>query len=213
MSNAKKKKDLVLPGVETDAAPDLEIGTDDLVDLATHHDGRTMSAIFAKKKLPTITVSICMDTDRADAREQAIADLRVAELAWRKAQEDPDQIKALEEANDVAEAAIDAANAAGEPFTFKALPRKRYSDLIKVHAPTQSQLKEYKAEASTLGTPGTDLPNWNRDSFPPALFHLSAVSPPMSLPDAEELWHGDHFSTGELTALINAAISVNNMLR
>jgi ABC-type Zn uptake system ZnuABC Zn-binding protein ZnuA len=101
-------------------------------------------------------------------------------------------------------AAQDALEAATIRITFESVGRKRYEDLIAAHPATEAQNKESQKEA------GQDAP-YNVDTFPAALISASAISPTMTLDQAQELW--DDWNSGELTEIFFSALEVNTARR
>jgi hypothetical protein len=100
--------------------------------------------------------------------------------------------------------AQDALEAATIRITFESIGRKRYEDLIAAHPATDAQNKESQKEAQQ------DAP-YNVDTFPAALISASAVSPVMTLEQAQELW--DDWNAGELTEVFFSALEVNTARR
>ena len=86
------------------------------------------------------------------------------------------------------------------PFTFRALGRKAYNDLLAAHKP-----KGGDKEAARLG--------FDPDTFPPALIAASSLDPMLSIEDADTIWHGDDWSDAEATMLWNAAFEANRKVR
>lgn len=97
-------------------------------------------------------------------------------------------------------------------FTFEALPKVEFRDLLNAHRPTKAQQQDYKRQAAAMGV----LPHkageltYNPDTFPPALFAACCASHPMDIEEATALWTAENFSTGELEALLGCAIAVQS---
>jgi hypothetical protein len=101
-------------------------------------------------------------------------------------------------------AAQDALEASTIRVTFQSIGRKRYEDMIAAHPATEAQNKESQKEAQQ------DAP-YNVDTFPAALISASAISPIMTVEQAQELW--DTWNAGELTEMFFAALEVNTARR
>ncbi len=84
---------------------------------------------------------------------------------------------------------------------FRGIGRKRYSDLMDAHKPTEEQKK--KAEEN-----GGLVWQYNPETFPVALVAACCVEPVMTLEETREIY--DEWNYTEWSPLFNAAIEVNN---
>lgn len=83
-------------------------------------------------------------------------------------------------------------------FTFAAVGRRVWSDLLDAHPPRPGNTDDEQA-------------GYNFDTFPPALLAAAAVNPTMTTSEAADLWDGAVFSDGETTRLLAAAVAVNKV--
>jgi len=170
----------------------------------------TMADILAMKAPPTETVRICVDPALAKARDEA-------EQAAERAQGESDLLpnrddlrQAATAARKAADAAKAAADAATVAFTFRALERPKLAALLKAHPPTAAEVQEYRDARKELGMPAIGSPQFNADTFPPALLVASVVEPAMTLAEANQLWA--EWSEAETSALFTAAWNANGLI-
>lgn len=142
--------------------------------------------ILAKAKPREHTVRICLagdvaaEVDRLEAELQGVA-------GWQ-AQSIADQNPAVAIAEKIA-AARERMREAEVPFTFRALGRKAWSDLVADHPSTN------EGEA------------WDADTLPPALVAACAIDPVMTPEDVDALF--EQLNEGQREDLIAAAWQVN----
>jgi hypothetical protein len=96
----------------------------------------------------------------------------------------------------------DQARASEVEFTFRALGRRAYSDLLAAHAPTDEQQQEAAGHGISL--------DWNPETFPPALAAASC-SAPADMAGQDAWWRAkyDAWSVGQWTKAWRTIIAVN----
>ena len=142
--------------------------------------------VIGAAKLPEHTVRLCLRGDLAAEHERLEAEL-AALSDWQAssiADEDPrrplaEQVRAVED--EMAEST--------ETFTFRALGRRKYRELMDAHP-------DPKGEGM-----------FNADTFPQALVAASSIDPEMSVVDAERLF--DVLNAGQVELLFMGAYVVN----
>lgn len=153
------------------------------------------------------TVAFCRDREARDALANAQTELAVAERALARARKDDDVKSAREEVDSLKAkvAELDAAAARNlVRFTLAAVTKEDFEDLKDEHPPTREQ----KSAA------GDDKPEWNTDTFPPALIAASCVrvetpdgtADGLTLEEAQAIWRSRSYNEGERGQLFNAAI-------
>lgn len=146
---------------------------------------------------PSVTQSILID-DPTEATRQAQRAAQVYKQAVRS--EDKAEIKRTKAALTRATNKLDACY---EHITFRSLPPAVYETLIGEHPPTAEQM---------AAAPGPDeRPQWNRDTFRPALLEACAEND-MTVDDWVDFLK-EHSSRGEGDALFVAALAVNENAR
>lgn len=150
---------------------------------------RTIEEFLGDYRSPRVSVRV---TQRADllaehVRLQAAHKAAVrGDMSENRLAEAPGIVEQLK--------AIEAEIAASEfTFTFEALGRQEYLQLLAAHPPRQ----EDRAERLSF----------NGETFPPALVAASAVEPTISAEQAEQLF--TTLSDAQFSKLWNAALSVN----
>jgi hypothetical protein len=95
-------------------------------------------------------------------------------------------------------------------IVFQAIGREALDALLTEHAPSQKAREKARAKQMTAGVrPGQTVdPQWDIDTFPPALIAASAVAPPISLDEAKQLWSDPAWSAVELDKLFSGALIV-----
>lgn len=161
--------------------------------------------VRARKRPARASVLIVLDPDAADAIDRAEGEVNAARLGLSFAVSGTDAHREAQARLDRAEWALteakDAARPATTEFVFEALSRPFYDELIDQHPASDEQKANAKRE-------GRMPPNYNVDSFPPALVAATLVSPKMTLDDAKELWSDPNWSPAELVDLFAAARDV-----
>lgn len=173
----------------------------------------TIGEILGGKTANSEPLPVCLDARLHHAVDDAEKKLREATVMAQIRQEDPEVLEALEEAKAALEAAKEARKAKTAVFIFRALGRKEIEDLERQHKVTKEQVSAYRDECRTMQVPPNSPPNYNFETFPPALMAASSKVPVMTLEEATELWNSTEFSKGELGAIFQAAWSVNNLVR
>lgn len=167
----------------------------------------TYDRLKALKKAPTLTVSLCLDSEVADALAEAEQGVQAA-LAKVSAQNSAPNRRALEDARAALDSARDAAREVTVDFRFQALGRARYEKLLLAHPPTPKQKKEAEDE-------GRGEPEWDSDAFPQALVAATLIDPELSETEVKSIFDDDDttWTTSELLMLFNTAMAVNGTTR
>ena len=100
-------------------------------------------------------------------------------------------------------------------FTFRAVGRERLDELMREHRPTAQQVADFKRDLKLAQIPGSanaQLP-YNTETLPPVLISEAAVEPKFTIEEARELWMSDAWSQGETAMILQAAWSVNTMVK
>lgn len=163
------------------------------------------AALKEKHKRTQVSVVIPMAADLADEHDLLAAQLRRARDEDEQEARDPQAPLIAQRMLDL-EAEIRASEVT---FTFQAISRSAYRQLLAKHKPTETQ----QAEAERQGV--TDPLDYNLDTFPPALFAACAVrvvdaagdETPVSDIDWAELW--TEWSNGQTTRLWRTCLLVN----
>lgn len=83
-------------------------------------------------------------------------------------------------------------------FTFRDIGRKRFDGMIEEHPPTPAQIKAAKERNQSI-------PEFNPDTFAPALMAATAVSPSMTLQEATNIYN--EWGQGDNQALFLTAVA------
>ena len=94
-------------------------------------------------------------------------------------------------------------------FKFKAIGRAQVEKLQSSHPPTDKDRKEGREIAEAQGTRYQE-PEWNSETYPPALIAASSLSPTMTEKEALELWSDPAWNQAELMKLWACALTVNH---
>lgn len=123
--------------------------------------------VLRRRRPPTVSVPICLDPSQADQVEAARRRHEAAKT--RAAVPDAPAVRA-EQATE-AKTALDELLAAVETVTFhlRALPKGELEALRAEHRPTDEQIEAHKALLKAQGVENPSPPQWNTDTFPPAL--------------------------------------------
>lgn len=162
-------------------------------------------------------VTIAMDGDKADEFNDAALGLQNAEQELDMAKEAlkfdransrlKDDVKECQKNLEAAKATYDAVYAEADEylveFVFKAVPRDVFEQLLNDSPPTKEQVK--RAEEA-----GEDEPDWNPDTFMPALVAASMISPEITEEEAFDMFSDPNWNLAELTTLFMAALSASN---
>lgn len=170
------------------------------------------------KKPAVAKVRLCLDPEVKFDLDEAEARLAKAERDADRAAQGLGDVGAATTTLADAKAAVDALRASADEhtveFRFRAIGRHQLTELRKAHPPTEAQRAEFQADAKAAGKPAAQQvgPEWDDETFPPALIAASCVSHRYDYPAALELWNGDEWSFAECQALFRAAWQVNQML-
>lgn len=164
-----------------------------------------------RKQPNTRKVTIALDPEVADEFDSAKDRLETAKrmVDIHKDRGGPlyaeacDELVSATEAFDAAKAVVQESS---QEFTFKAIGRRAYEDLMMDHLPTADQVVKAKKA-------GGGEPAFNPDTFPPALILASCVDPILTEADVKEIWEGDEWSQNETTTLFMVALDANNTRR
>lgn len=161
-----------------------------------------------RRRLPSASHRLLIDPERAEQARQALVKARTeARAARRKEDADPAQLRKLDKAVDAAEAELDACF---EVLRLVAIPAKELEDLAGEHPPTKEQMAKAKQErdrAKQRGEPLPDWPEFNEDTYWPALL-ARCIEGDMTAEDWREMLAG-RLSAGEVRALKNALVDIN----
>lgn len=167
--------------------------------------------IKSRKKPVRRHVDLCLDSAVADAYDLAVARVRDAESAFSSGN---GSRKAVNEAKAEEERAHLALLAVSQRFEFQNLSRAAYSDLVEAHPPTEEQRAEAESFGKDLlGRPVRESPDFDIDSFAPALVAACIVEPPLTETEVEEMFNDPAWTTEELITLYNAANQTNGTSR
>ena len=189
---------------------------------------KSAAQLLKEKKAPTLVMPIPTDSDLVDVLTDAKK--RVDELE-KKQRGDAMRFKLAGGDGDYVEdpglaAEIEGARAAvaqaeadldetSIQFRMRSIGRKPMAALIKLHKPSQEQIDEYQELLRKAGKPTTDVPEYNEDTFPPALMSAACVDPELTPEQAQDIWDGTDgaYSEAEAKAIYFAAIEVNRTVK
>lgn len=174
----------------------------------------TFEALKSRKKPRTAEVKIALDVGVIETLERAVAKHRTAKMQLealeaadapkstlinKKKAEVKESLREMEEAKALAEEEV-------VTFKFRSVGRDKVDDLIETHPPTADQ----KAKAKKAGA---DEPQWNVDTFPPALIAMTLQEPKFTEEEVAEIWSSDDWNEAEVMALFTTAMQVLNNLK
>jgi len=168
----------------------------------------TYDHLKSRKKPVVKKVTIALDPEMAEDFNESRLDLQIAK---RLLTDDPGDITLIE---DKAKAQAKFEELKGQleddiaEFHFKAIGRRAYDDLVNKHQPTKSQYDLAKKEAEKKNE-RPEFPDWNEDTFPPALLFASCKNADMTEDQWVEIWNAEEWSPLELTALMTTAFEAN----
>lgn len=145
---------------------------------------------------PEARVSVCLRSDlitEIERLEESLPALQQADAGQNRTPEAPVvAARVLELKAEAEEAKVE--------FIFRSIGRRRWSDLIRSHAPTNEQKAIAEAEELRIA--------FNPDTLPPEAMHLSCVQPEgLSLEWWQRTW--DQWGEGQVTLLWNACQSAH----
>ena len=156
-------------------------------------------------------VEFCMDREIREALSAAQVDLERARRRADQLRGDKDQGDDLRREIDHLDEQVrelgEQAKGRMIRFTFAALEPERFDDLKGEHRPTEPQKTKARKEKGPE-------PEWNTDTFPPALVAAACVkveSPSgeidgLSVEDAEAMWKSRSYNDAERAELFNTAL-------
>lgn len=170
---------------------------------------------------PTRTVTVTMALDPDDTDEFVAARRKVEAARNRLAGVAPDQYDDAATELALAEEAMEAVEAEHPTFTvhLRGVGPARVEELMYGHRPTDAQRK--RARALNGGDPKSE-PQWNDDTFPPAMLaeavaKITFSDDPehpldgLSLTQATDLWSA-RWSIGDRSMIFNAAMMLDQSL-
>jgi hypothetical protein len=197
--------------------------------------GREMTAaeVFGLKKPTRFTQPICLDSELADARDEAraaveqINQLINLSVAFGRGA-DEGMAKKLEAAQRHAHLAEAAAAPVTALFVFEDIGRVAYSRLIRSFPASPEQIEAHAVMLKKHGRPFEVLP-YDPDRFPPALVAACAKAPALTAEEAGWIWDGrpevldddgdvvqeaePPWSEGECGALFDSALAACRAIR
>jgi hypothetical protein len=98
-------------------------------------------------------------------------------------------------------------------FTFKALGRKAWRDLVDGHQPDDDQQQQYLERQTQLGVPERkrEMLWYNPDTFPAAAIAASLVEPTATVEQAQAMWDSGQFSEAELARIMSLITALNGV--
>jgi hypothetical protein len=174
----------------------------------------------SRKKPVAKRLPIPMDSELADAYNQAKIRLTMAQDAAKEDKNDRRLAQAASEASEE----LDRLKAELEPelawFIARSIGPKRYDEVQSDNAPTEEQIKEAKKN-------GENPPNWNPETFPQALVAAcvqyitleadgeTEVFTDLDRDFVDEMFDAEsgQWNQGEVMGLFQTALEVNSMRR
>lgn len=142
---------------------------------------------------------VVLDHKWADALDEArLAVVRARAQAAARG-EDSSEDEAVQAALADVEGLLAEQGDAVVTFRLEAIGRPRYRRLLDAHQPTTAQRQEAKRN-------GNLQPQWNEDTFPPALVAACLVEPHLSEAEVRQLFESDAWTSGEIARLFTGAM-------
>lgn len=172
----------------------------------------------SRKKPVSRRVPIALDSEQADAAAAATLQAFAKRQVSDNNPGDRRLLTEAEEAEERADELNEQVRNNSAWFVVKSLGPNRYEELQAQHPPTEKQRKDARKEQ--LGTLA-----WNPDTFPldllPACVHYVAdlddeghdVLEQLSPEYVKDMYEGDDWNLGEVNALLQAAVEVNQNRR
>src|SRR5690606_38237704 len=160
-----------------------------------------------RRRLPSASHRLLVDHDQAEAAREKLAKARAEARAARRQGADETRLSKLDKAAEAAEAALEACY---ETLRLTAVPPGVLEELAAGHPPTADQMAKAKQErdrAKQRGEPLPDWPEFNEDTYWPALL-ARCIEGDMTAEDWREMPAG-RLSAGEVRALKNALVDIN----
>lgn len=173
---------------------------------------KTLDHLRSKKKPFVKRVSLVLDGDLADRldslqteRQEVIEEKQRDEFLGGEMK--PETRRKLEDVDARIAEAEKALEKATETFVFRGIGRTKYDRLLAEHPPTDSQREANKSK-------GLPEPDYNPDSFPPALCAASCISHEATEDEWKALLHDDEImNSAEEMILFSSALAANNDAR
>lgn len=176
----------------------------DGTDFSTLARPATADHLLSRKKPNRKSVLIALDSDLADAYDEAKLRNERAETNMKFRPDDEDALVEFNAAADHLLATETELKANSIEFVFRSIGRKRYEDLMLEHRPTAEHQKRAKAQ-------GDGEYGFNPDTFPPVLIAESLESPVMTPEQFQkEIWDNDDWNNNETLTLFSAAMDANS---
>lgn len=153
--------------------------------------------IRARRRPATRTVRLLLDGDLRTEYDRLVVAAGVAERMASKTNQANIHHRSAELAEQV-EGLAEQLRASETPFTFQAIPRVEFNDLLAESQPPRPEDEE-------------DGLSFDSTKFVPMLLAACATEPELTIEEATEIF--ENFSDGEVTALFEAAWRVNKEVR
>lgn len=160
---------------------------------------------------PTIVYRLLVDGEAVVAARAALAEAQHRERQVRLSSVGKRRDAALRRARQAVVEAQAQVDACYEPIVLQALEPGELEALIAAHPPTPEQWRAAEERAQQRGEQ-PDWPDWNPDTFRPALLAACAVEAGMTADDWAAFLRSN-VSAGEQAALWRAAMEVNHRER
>lgn len=172
-----------------------------------------LDRLRSKKKPFTQRVSICCDVELAERFDEVRAERdeirgNVERYGFLERPVPEDVARKLEDV----EAEFDALEAevveSNETFVFRGIRRDALDSLLDEHRPTKDNIDVNVKK-------GLPAPEWNPDTFPPALCAATCIShPDLTIDDWKVLWHdSEEWNSAELQQMFACAYNANSNMR
>lgn len=155
----------------------------------------TTADILAKKKRNRRSATVLLDPELKDEIDKLAADIGEAEKRARRtgASLADNPVGAMKEG---LATLYENAKAHSATFTFQDIGRHEFVELLKAHRPTEETIRYYEEE-------GQDRPEFEPDTFVPALLHLASYEPKITEAEADEIY--TTWSEGDIENMFMAA--------
>jgi hypothetical protein len=155
--------------------------------------------IMAAKQPFSVSVPVVLDQKWADQLDEARhAVVRARAQAASRGEESAED-EAVQEAEADVQALLAGQGDAIVTFRLEAIGRPRYRRLLDAHQPTVAQRQEAKKA-------GLLQPQWNEETFPPALVAACLAEPHLTEAQVKEIFESDKWTTGEIARLFTGAM-------
>jgi len=159
-------------------------------------------AIDMRKSQAEFELTVAEELPDGDPTKEQLVKLRTKRVA--------DVTAELEVATEALEKAEDEVAEKTVYLRLQGIGRKKYDKLREEHPPTDAQVLEFqKDNPKEDGTPGIDVPEYNGDTYPPALISKCLVAPKLTASEVEDFTEDWNFN--EYLQLFMAAVTVNTI--